>query len=111
MLTPAHREFYGKNGYVVVERLFDPEEVSYYRQHFMELRKGQHEGDFSGVAATDDDPLKKYPRMIHMHRWDEASLKAYILDPQGKNPGNRMPFGGLPAAEIDDVIAYMATLK
>lgn len=43
--------------------------------------------------------------------WDEANLKAYILDPQAKIPGNRMPFGGLPATQIDDVIAYMATLK
>lgn len=75
MLTASQQEFYNKNGYVVFEGLFDPEEVSYYRQHFMELRKTQHEGDFSGVAATDDDPLKKYPRMIHMHRWDKASLE------------------------------------
>jgi cytochrome c len=43
--------------------------------------------------------------------WDEANLKAYILDPQAKIPGNRMPFGGLPATDVDDVIAYLATLK
>jgi phytanoyl-CoA hydroxylase len=81
MLTTTHKEFYRQNGYVVVEGLFDPEEVSFYRQHFMELRKGQHEGDFSGVNASDNDPLKQYPRMIHMHRWDEASL-LWMTDPR-----------------------------
>jgi hypothetical protein len=61
----------------------------------MALREGkEHPGDFAGVPVqrslgdslkTGDhlyedkpDPLKQYPRMIHMHRWDEASLKWMI---------------------------------
>jgi cytochrome c len=44
--------------------------------------------------------------------WDAANLKAYITDPQAKVRGNRMPFSGLQnPADIDDVIAYMQTLK
>ena len=43
--------------------------------------------------------------------WDAAALKAYITDPQAKVPGNRMPFGGLPSADIDDLLAYLVTLK
>jgi cytochrome c len=44
--------------------------------------------------------------------WDEANLKAYINDPQGKVKGNRMPFSGLKSqADVDDVIAYLQRLK
>jgi cytochrome c len=44
--------------------------------------------------------------------WDEDNLRAYIRDPQGKVKGNRMPFGGMSdAKDVDDVVAYLKTLK
>ena len=44
--------------------------------------------------------------------WDDANLKAYIKDPQAKVKGNRMPFSGLSdPKDIDDVVAYLTTLK
>jgi len=44
--------------------------------------------------------------------WDDANLKAYIKDPQAKVKGNRMPFGGLrDTKDVEDVVAYLATLK
>ena len=44
--------------------------------------------------------------------WDDANLKAYIKDPQAKVKGNRMPFSGLSdPKDVDDVIAYIGTLK
>jgi len=44
--------------------------------------------------------------------WDAANLKDYLTDPQAKVKGNRMPFSGLERpADIDDVIAYLRTLK
>jgi cytochrome c len=44
--------------------------------------------------------------------WDEDNLRAYIKDPQGKVKGNRMPFGGISdAKDVDDVVAYLKTLK
>jgi ectoine hydroxylase-related dioxygenase (phytanoyl-CoA dioxygenase family) len=95
MLNASHVEHYQHNGYCVVSGLFSPQEVAFYRSHFMALREGQeHPGDFAGVPIErivgnspktgdllyDDkpDPLKQYPRMIHMHRWDEISLKWMI---------------------------------
>jgi hypothetical protein len=46
----------------------------------MELRhKGSYPGDMAGVDSASDDPLVRYPRMIHMHRWDETSLQ-WLLD-------------------------------
>src|SRR5579863_6084584 len=44
--------------------------------------------------------------------WDAANLKDYITNPQAKVKGNRMPFSGLQnPADIDDLVAYMQTLK
>src|SRR3954454_5595449 len=41
--------------------------------------------------------------------WDAASLDAWLIDPAGFVPGNRMPFPGLPEAQArSDVIAYLA---
>ena len=80
MLTQEHKQFYEENGYAVVERVFAPEEITAYRDHYMELRaKGEYPGDFGGVDPSSGDPLKKFPRMIHMHRWDEVSLR-WMLD-------------------------------
>ena len=44
--------------------------------------------------------------------WDKASLKDYITDPQAKVKGNRMALKStFEPAEIDDIIAYLETLK
>ena len=44
--------------------------------------------------------------------WDEASLRAYISDPQAKVKGNRMPFSGLNnPADLDDLIAFLKDYK
>lgn len=73
---------YDAQGFAVARALFSPEEVEFLREHYMELRaRGSHPGDM--VAETElkqaVDPLKKFPRMIHMHRWDEVS-KSFLLD-------------------------------
>ena len=44
--------------------------------------------------------------------WSEANLREYLTDPQAKVKGNRMPFSGMPNAnDVNDVIAYLVTLK
>ncbi len=89
MLSSDQIAQYKEDGYCLVRGIFSPEEVSHYRAHYMKLRQTQaFPGDFSGVAmqknaadsAANDqpDPLQKYPRMIHMHRWDDDSLQWLI---------------------------------
>ena len=72
-----------RDGYVVVSGLFTDDEVARYRAHFTGLRESGESfpGDFAGVDLTSNDPLKRYPRMIHMHRWDQPSLD-WMLDPR-----------------------------
>lgn len=80
MVTSEHQRLYGENGYVVVKGLCSPDEVAQLREHFMTLRRhGSYPGDLAGVDTKSTDPLKRYPRMIHMHRWDDVSLR-WLLD-------------------------------
>lgn len=44
--------------------------------------------------------------------WDEATLDAYLKDPKGYIPGNKMVFVGVKDdADRADLVAYLATLK
>jgi cytochrome c2 len=44
--------------------------------------------------------------------WDEANLGAYLADPKGFIPGNKMAFAGLRKEEdVADVIAYLETFQ
>ena len=44
--------------------------------------------------------------------WTEDKLDAYIADPKGAVPGNKMAFAGLSGhGQADDVAAYLLTLK
>jgi len=80
MLDSNLIEAYRRNGVVCVPGLFSAEEVETFRQHYMTMRAtGTYPGDTAGVDTTSNDPLKKYPRMIHMHRWDQLSLD-WMLD-------------------------------
>lgn len=75
MINQDHIRTYNKQGFVIIPGLFSADEVAMYTQHFMDLRAaGSYPGDSAGVDIGSSDPLKKYPRMIHMHRWDEISM-------------------------------------
>lgn len=82
---------FSSRGFTVARGLFSQEEVAEYRDHYMALNEaGSHDGDFAGVEGGGDfDPLKKYPRMIHMHRWDEKSLE-YLLHPRIRTSMNAL---------------------
>jgi cytochrome c len=44
--------------------------------------------------------------------WTPDNLKDYLHDPQAKVKGNKMPFSGMDnTGDIDDLIAYLATLN
>lgn len=44
--------------------------------------------------------------------WSDDQLKAYVADPKGKVPGNRMAFAGISNADqVENVVAYLLTLK
>jgi cytochrome c len=69
-----------------------------------------------GVVGRKSAALDEFRYSNPMKRanlvWDEDNLRAYIRDPQAKVKGNRMPYGGMgDPKDVDDVIAYLRTLK
>jgi len=79
-ISPQQKQHFEQQGYLILRGMFSADEAQQYRDHYMALRaQGAKPGDLSGVDATSRDPLKKFPRMIHMHRWDALSLE-WLLD-------------------------------
>lgn len=73
---------YSANGFALIRGLFTSDEAEYYSRHFMQMREsGPKPGDYPEADPSSEDPLKRFPRMIHMHRWDEISLK-WLIEPR-----------------------------
>lgn len=82
MVTTEHADRFAEQGYVLAEGLFSPDEVQSLVEHFMALRANPTPMDDAGHDLGDpNDPLKRYPRIIHPHRWDELTFK-WMLDPR-----------------------------
>jgi phytanoyl-CoA hydroxylase len=82
MIDEAAKRSFDDQGYLVASGLFDADEAAFLRDHFTRLREsGPYPGDLVGADPGSDDPLKKYPRMIHMHRWDTVALE-WLIEPR-----------------------------
>jgi cytochrome c len=69
-------------------------------------------GVFGRKSAALDDFRYSNPMKRANFVWDAANLRAYLIDPQQKVKGNRMPFGGVAnPSEADDLVAYLQTYK
>ncbi len=69
-----------------------------------------------GVAGRMSGTVKGYaytPQMKATHwLWTDEKLRAYVPAPQVMVPGSRMVYPGLKVpSQIDDLIAYLHTLK
>src|SRR5882724_5279384 len=69
-----------------------------------------------GVVGRKSGSLEDFRYSPAMKRanltWDEKNLHDYLTNPQGKVKGNRMPFSGFTTpSDVDDVVAYLVTLK
>ena len=80
MITEQHKQAFEQDGYVVVKGLFSRDEAEYYKEHYTQMRLEENARmDRSFSTATEADPLVKWPRLMMMHRHDEATLK-WLLD-------------------------------
>ncbi len=78
MNTQGLKHQFDELGFVVVPELFTAQEIHTIEQHFMDLN-AKEQGGHDDKITDASDPLVKYPRMVHPHRWDEISLK-WLLD-------------------------------
>jgi phytanoyl-CoA hydroxylase len=82
VIDAAAKRSFDEHGYLVARSLFDAQETAFLRDHFTRLREaGSYPGDVVGVEPGSHDPLKRYPRMIHMHRWDAVGHD-WLLEPR-----------------------------
>lgn len=80
-MTPQAKAEFLHNGYTVARGLFSVDEAARYRDYYTRLREtGTYPGD-RNLDRTSSDPLKRYPRMMQMHRWDDVSLQ-WLIDPR-----------------------------
>jgi phytanoyl-CoA hydroxylase len=79
-MSVSHHHEFTDQGFAVARGLFDRAEVEALREHFMTLRRrGSYPDDLVGVRNRSRDPLRRYPRMAQMHRWDARTLR-WLLD-------------------------------
>ncbi len=77
-------EQWRRDGYVIVEGLFSPEEVDAVKARFEKLAEGpvieghwnrEEDGELGDPGV---DPLLRYPRVLHPHRFDELSRRMML---------------------------------
>ncbi|MEV6878805.1 phytanoyl-CoA dioxygenase family protein [Amycolatopsis sp. NPDC051128] len=79
-MSESFKTAFANDGYAVAWGLFAEPEVDSLREHFMTLRRRKsYADDVVGVQPDSRDPLRRYPRMAQMHRWDDVTLR-WLLD-------------------------------
>jgi len=73
------RELWDRDGYVVVPSVFNPDETDCIRDRFMAWNASDLQEDFDRLDPSGQDPLARFPRIIHPHRRDALSLN-FLLD-------------------------------
>ncbi|WP_454191357.1 phytanoyl-CoA dioxygenase family protein [Paenibacillus sp. Marseille-Q7038] len=78
-LTPKQLNLYQKEGYIIVKGLFSEEDLCRIDNTFEEISNSFIPGYFEpDLETAADDPLKRYPRVMHTHRFNETA-KSYML--------------------------------
>ena len=81
-VTELEKEMFEQDGFLIVKNLFSNEEMDFLKEHFMGIHAaGPIPGHFQPVSEEDSegDMLKRYPRILHPHKFDQVSMK-YMLD-------------------------------
>ncbi|MFD0712656.1 phytanoyl-CoA dioxygenase family protein [Paenibacillus sp. GCM10027626] len=80
-LLPEQKRQFETEGYLVIKGMFAEADLEEIERTFEEIGKqtipGHFEPELSGESS---DPLKRYPRVMHPHRFNETA-KRYMLHP------------------------------
>ena len=79
-LTSRQLEAFHRDGYAVVQGLFSVEELTPLSDYFFgKAVRGEQVENFWHPDPVSEDPLERFPRVMHPHRWNGPS-KAILLD-------------------------------
>jgi ectoine hydroxylase-related dioxygenase (phytanoyl-CoA dioxygenase family) len=72
---------YAQTGYTIIKGLLSPHEVNELITHYMQMNAADRAKEMYDPNTIDNahDPLKRYPRILNLHRIDTRS-KAHLLD-------------------------------
>lgn len=78
-LTKEQMEDFRSEGYIIVKELFTEAELKEIDETFEKISQQTIPGHFEpDLSAAAEDPLKRYPRVMHPHRFNETA-KRYML--------------------------------
>ena len=78
-LTAEQKQHFDTEGYVVVKGLFTAAQLEEMEQTFSDISDQSIPGHFEPELKSDqNDPLKRYPRVMHPHRFNDVAHK-YML--------------------------------
>ena len=81
-VTEDQIKHFATEGYLIVKGLFQPEELAEIEATFQQISLAPVPGFFEPVMEQDvDDPLKRYPRVMHPHRFNETAKKYMLHQP------------------------------
>lgn len=70
------------DGYLIVKGLFTQDDLQEIEQTFEEISYSKVPGYYEPQLDTkEDDPLKRYPRVMHPHRFNETAMKYMLHKP------------------------------
>ncbi|MDQ6420630.1 phytanoyl-CoA dioxygenase family protein [Paenibacillus sp. LHD-117] len=79
ILTEEQLASFRQEGFLIVKGLFQPAELEEIDTTFEEISREPVPGYFDpDMQADDSDPLKRYPRVMHPHRFNDNAMK-YML--------------------------------
>ena len=83
-VSTAEYAQYQRQGFLVVERLVDLDEVEELKAHVMAMLKGQIDvpgQEPPSPEATDEELVQRFTRVHQLHRWD-ATCERFLLHPR-----------------------------
>ena len=82
VLTQEQLQLFETEGYLIVKGLFRQEEVSEIEATFEEISHTTVPGHFEPVLDEEVvEPLKRYPRVMHPHRFNPTAMKYMLHKP------------------------------
>ncbi|MNI38914.1 Phytanoyl-CoA dioxygenase (PhyH) [compost metagenome] len=81
-LTLEQKKHFETEGYLIVKGLFSPEHLDEIEETFEAISHESIPGYFEPNLDKDSsDPLKRYPRVMHPHRFNETAKKYMLHQP------------------------------
>lgn len=80
-LNAQQLEQYQRDGYLIVPGMFSPDQVRTIREHFSAMYSEGFANRLWRPRRDSSDPLERFPRAMHPHRWDGGLSRRMMLDP------------------------------